>query len=320
MFRQDGMGNLLGAITTGAGDPAWVQGLVGLGGCALGIALGITLAIVEWAAWVLVLPSRRPGTIGEQMRPAEGQGEAIEAVAADGVKLAGVWYRAEGSKEQAVLVIHGFAEDPAAMRERVEALNRHGWDVAALDARAHGRSGGELGSFGGREAADVAAWVEALTKAGKIGAGPLAIWGRSMGAAVAVRAVADHVTRDVNAIVLEAIFLDLKETLKTVIRRRRVPLAGMFAILVLRRAKRLAGVSLARPRPIDLAAKVETPVLIVHGTEDGLIPVADARRLSRAFPKPAEFLEVSGAGHGDVVDVGGAELLERVAAFLDGAV
>ena len=299
-------------------DPQW---LVGAGGLALGLGGCAGLTVVEWAAWVLVLPSRRPGALEAQVGVADDSaGEPIEAVAADGVALAGLWHPAEPSvaKGRAVLVIHGFAEDPAALRARMVALNRHGWDVAALDARAHGRSGGDRGSFGGRETADVAAWIDALTQSGKLGNGPLAVWGRSMGAAIALRATAEN--RGVSALVLEAPYLDLKTTLRLVLRRRRVPLSSIFAPLILGRAERLAGASLSKPRPIDVAPAVVAPTLVVHGAADSLIPAADAQRLAQAFATPADYFEVPGAGHTNIIEVGGPELLDRIASFLDHAV
>src|SRR5207248_380197 len=108
------------------------------------------LAVREWGAWTLVAPARplgqprgtRPGC-GPELDP----GEPIEAVALDGVRLAGAWYPAGGpaggARERTVLLLHGWGEDPAALRGRIEALTRHGWNVAALDPRGYGRSGGE---------------------------------------------------------------------------------------------------------------------------------------------------------------------------------
>ena len=78
----------------------------------------------------------------------------------------------------------------------------------------------------------------------------------------------------------------------------------------------LAGVPLARPRPIDLAPRVRVPTLIAHGNDDPIAPLADARRLAAAFAGPVEVIEVAGARHADVFDVGGEELAERIAAFL----
>jgi uncharacterized protein len=313
-------------------DALWLRLAVGLLGAVLGAAWLGVLAVVEWAAWVLVLPSRRPGVLEAQVTfmtdpdcPERRLGEPIEATAADGVRLAGIWHAADEADPSAlgrgrvVFLIHGFAEDPSSLRARMEALNRHGWHVAALDVRAHGRSGGDRGSFGGREAGDVSAWVLALSASGRLSADPaVAIWGRSMGAAIALRAAADDPR--VAAVVLEAPYLDLEETFVRVLKRKRVPLAGLLARLVLRRASRLAGVPLARPRPVDVAPRVAAAAMVIHGADDPLIPAADARRLAQAFPRPAPYVEVAAAGHNSVVDVGGAPLLERVATFLDEAV
>ena len=59
--------------------------------------------------------------------------------------------------------------------------------------------------------------------------------------------------------------------------------------------------------------------LIVHGTDDWLTPPADITRLAGAFSTPPDRIEVPGAGHSNVIGTGGAELLRRIAEFLDGA-
>jgi alpha-beta hydrolase superfamily lysophospholipase len=302
---------------------------VGIAGFFLGLAGCAALAVVEWAAWVIVLPSRRPGTLADQLEasPLEGTlGELIEAEASDGVMLAGIWHEADPSapghpalSNHTVLVIHGFAEDPSALREQMEVLNRHGWNVAAIDLRAHGRSEGDRSTFGSREGPDLHAWIASLAHLGKLGAKPVvAVWGRSMGAAIALRAALGEPT--IAAIVLEAPYLDLEATLAQVLRRRRIPFAPPLARLILRRAETLAGTSLRHPRPFDLAPGIRVPVLVVHGAEDSLIPTADARKLARAFPRTALFVELPGAGHTNVVKTGGPALLEQVATFLDSSV
>lgn len=50
-----------------------------------------------------------------------------------------------------------------------------------------------------------------------------------------------------------------------------------------------------------LAPRIDIPVLIVHGTDDEIIPFALGRKLSQLFPR-AKFLSVAGAGHNDVVN------------------
>ena len=61
------------------------------------------------------------------------------------------------------------------------------------------------------------------------------------------------------------------------------------------------------------------PVLIGHGSDDPLVTSREARRLAAAFPNPTGFIEVPGAGHADVVAIGGDALLERILQFLQEA-
>ncbi len=300
-------------------------------GFALGLISCLVLAIVDWAAWVLVLPSRRPGTLAAQVDFAlnigsleRSIGDPIKVQGVDGVKLAGLWHESshpQGRCRGTVLLIHGFAEDPSGLRARMEALNAHGWNVAALDVRAHGRSEGDRGTFGARESKDVTSWMAKLSESARISAESptLAIWGRSMGAAIAIRAAAEN-RSTFAALILEAPYIDLKSTFIRVLTRKRVPFPRLFARLILRRACTLAGASLAHPRPIDMAPSVHAPTMIIHGSEDSLIPMAEIRTLARLFAQPAEVIEVLGGGHNTVVEVGGPPLLDRVATFLDHAV
>jgi alpha-beta hydrolase superfamily lysophospholipase len=216
-------------------------------------------------------------------------------------------------------VIHGFAEDPQGCRGRAEALAQRGWHAAAIDLRGHGGSEGEHTAFGGHEMEDIRAWVDVLTA--RVGPSmTLALWGRSMGAAVALRAAAEaeEGRGRVAALVLEAPYHDLEAAIAVMLRRFHLPWPRLLARLIARRAEGLAGVSLTRPRPIDLAPRVAVPALLVHGSDDTLVPLADAQRLAEAFPTPAPLIEVAGARHSDIVDIGGPALVDRIAAFLDG--
>jgi alpha-beta hydrolase superfamily lysophospholipase len=294
--------------------PHVVRGAVAVVGFTLGAFACLILAVAEWGAWMLVAPGRRLGA--GRPGPEPGPGEPIEARTADGLRHAGVWYPStKGSaRGRTALVIHGYAEDPLGFRDRAEALARRGWDAAAIDLRGHGQSEGEHTSFGGRESDDLRAWIGVLSDR----VGPemrLAVWGRSMGAAVALRAAAED-TR-IAALVLESPYHDLESAIAVMIRRFRLPGPRLLARLISRRAEALAGVSLTRPRPLDLAPRVTVPTLIVHGSNDSLVAPADAQRLADAFPEPAPLIEVVGARHIDIVDVGGSALLDRIAAFLD---
>ena len=278
-----------------------------------GLLAVAVMAVVEFGAWILVTPGRRLTLPADDPHP----GERIGIEVLDGVHLAGTWHGHPDAHGRTILLLHGLAEGRQMMRARADGIFARGWNVAVLDARAYGDSGGHHASFGGREVDDLRLWIDAVVAR----VGPslrLAAWGRSMGAGVALRAAADDPR--LRALVLEAPYVDLRRTAATLIRRYRIPAAGPLAALILRRARRLAGVSLHRPRPIDVAPRVAVPVLILRGTADVLVSGPETDRLASALGGPVERVDVEGARHSKIVDVGGPELIDRVGEFLDRAV
>ncbi len=300
----------------------------GLAGFAIGLIGCAALAVVEIAAWSLVAPSRfgRDEGAGDAAgRDVDGLVQPIEIRAPDGARLVGHFMPAQGRfpTGNTVMLLHGFAETSQALeRKRMTALSRHGWNVAAVDSRGYGQSDGTYATFGGRETIDVRAWLDRLadfvSRSGARCEVRPALWGRSMGAQIAMRAAAED--SRVAALVLESPLVDLAAAVAAPLRMRRFPMSRLLARLILRRARKLAGMPLDRPRPIDLAPRLTCPVLILHGTDDTLVPVSEARRLAAAFPRAPAWRDVPGAGHSGVVDTGGDPLLDHVAEFLDKAV
>jgi abhydrolase domain-containing protein 17 len=66
----------------------------------------------------------------------------------------------------------------------------------------------------------------------------------------------------------------------------------------------------------DHLAQVHAPVLIVHGTQDQLIPFWHAQELYKAAAQPKTLLSIQGAGHNDVNEVGGAQYLRAIQTFV----
>jgi len=311
-------------------DLTGIRLLIGLMGFTLGLISCALLAIVEYGAWALVLPPRsnhEPG--GTTDAPINAcatdarvdRAESISVLAADGVKLAGSWHPAAGLEPtgRTVILLHGFAESPRNLQaQRVAALNAHGWNAVVIDLRGYGRSEGPFASFGGRESGDVRAWLGALAdRLGPAVALEPVLWGRSMGAAIALRAAAESSV--VTALILESPMVDLDEAVAVWLRNRRLPFRRQLARLITRRAGRIAGISLTRPRALDLAPRVSSRVLIIHGGNDTLVTEPAVRKLAAAFPNEPRFIEVPGAGHGDVIAVGGQAVIEEVMMFLDRA-
>lgn len=61
---------------------------------------------------------------------------------------------------------------------------------------------------------------------------------------------------------------------------------------------------------------IQTPLLIIHGENDEVIPFSHGKKLFEASPSPAkEFFPIPAAGHNDLFDVAGGEIIAKVAEF-----
>jgi pimeloyl-ACP methyl ester carboxylesterase len=65
------------------------------------------------------------------------------------------------------------------------------------------------------------------------------------------------------------------------------------------------------------AARLTLPVLIIHGSDDDVIPIAMARRLATVFPDARLYI-APGAHHNDLLDIDGQRVFDAITAFAKG--
>ena len=68
---------------------------------------------------------------------------------------------------------------------------------------------------------------------------------------------------------------------------------------------------------IEKAPSLPLPVLVIHGTDDEVIPFAMGERLSKAFPN-GTFYKVTGGHHNDLFVRDGRVIVDRIAEFARG--
>ena len=122
--------------------------------------------------------------------------------------------------------------------------------------------------------------------------------GVSMGAAVAIRLAAESARPGGMALV--APFASLRD-----MARRRHPALSLGGWLTRSRYNSLACVG-----------GIGCPLLILHGSDDAIVPVAQARKLYAAAADPKRFAEIAGVGHLDIGDA--PEFWEALCGWVDG--
>ncbi|MCK6527362.1 alpha/beta hydrolase [Myxococcota bacterium] len=266
----------------------------------------------EWARTVIA--GRRPPRLTPDTRPSELGLPYVERILRPpgGPILAAWWVPPPGARSPVVVLAHGYGERrDRPLLSRARALHRAGYGVLLFDFRGFGASGGATTSLGFTEREDVSA---ALAAARALGDGRAAVFGRSMGAAAAVAALADGARAE--ALVVEAIYASPRQAAAARLAGAGFPPVPLAALVDLHRALQ-TGTPLNRPVPAEDIARTRVPVLVIAGEEDRLAPPGAGRRLLAAAPGGGEILVVPGAGHGEVYARGGARYDATLVDFLD---
>jgi pimeloyl-ACP methyl ester carboxylesterase len=191
-----------------------------------------------------------------------------------------------GAFRGTIIYLHGIGDNRGSATGVIERFTRRGFDVIAYDSRAHGESGGNACTYGVLEKRDLRKVVDTLS------AGPIALIGTSLGAAVALQEAADDPR--VTAVVAAEIFSDLR-TVAT----ERAPF--FFSGAVIERAFELAeqraNLAVDAASPVAAASRVTARVLLIHGAADIDTPPSHSQRVYEALRGPKRLLLVPAAGH-----------------------
>ncbi|MBI5366613.1 MAG: alpha/beta hydrolase [Planctomycetes bacterium] len=210
----------------------------------------------------------------------------------DGTRLHG-WHVRAPAAPWTLLWCHGNTGNIGYRFEHLQLLCRRGWDVFLFDYRGYGKSAGRPSDEG--LYADAEAAFDWLVAEKKIPAERILIFGQSLGGAVAVELA---LRRKALGLVLEATLTSLVD-----VARHATPglPTGIF----------LAG----RFESISKIARIGHPLLVLHGTDDEIIPFALGRRLFEAAVEPKWFHAIQGATHKDTCLVGGEDYYHRIEEF-----
>jgi pimeloyl-ACP methyl ester carboxylesterase len=283
------------------------------------------LLICGYVALALTATARKPFT-----RFPEQYGLSYETVAfssrVDHVPLEG-WLLAavpEASDPAAtrrpVVIVHGKGgdrEDAAdgKVLEIAAALVKAGHPVLLFDLRGSGRSGGAHFTLGAQEVRDVGGALDFLQQRGLAHDG-IDLLGYSMGAATVLLDAPYEPA--VHAVVEDSSYADLGSVIDDQFPRMS-GLPGWFAPGVILMARPLLGVDAYSIRPVEGAARLaeqHTPLLVIHGEADTLIPVIHGRRIAARYGPGVQTLFVSGAKHTAAYSVAPQTYLSKLLAFL----
>jgi alpha-beta hydrolase superfamily lysophospholipase len=174
-----------------------------------------------------------------------------------------------------------------------EAFHAMGNACFLVDFPGSGGSAGDVTTVGYGEAADVDRAVKYVR--GRWPGLPVILFGRSMGSAAALRALAVEGTR-ADAAVLECPFDRMLSTVEARFALMRVPSFPCARLLLFWGSVQL-GFNGFRHNPADYARAVETPVLLLHGENDPNVNAAQTRSVYENLRGRKELHTFAGLAH-----------------------
>lgn len=236
----------------------------------------------------------------------------------DGTTLRG-WFVPAGESDRAAIVCHGVMDTTSGMVGLILALHQARYNVLAFDMRGHGISDGWTVTYGARESADIIAAVDYLKSNHSAAARHVVGVGWSMGAASLILAAADDLR--IEALHVDAPYSSTVDMARQIRSNIGGPLGWWAQHAGLAIGCLESGVNLFKLSVTQSAARISPrPIMIVHGTEDRVIPFEQGRKVFAASNEPKFFEEVKGAGHCESIVYQGNVYTERMITFLNSAI
>ena len=206
--------------------------------------------------------------------------EIVEITAFDGTKLAARYYHTrDGAPIHAIF--HGYKSSPQrdGSGGGCDALDL-GHNLLLVYERAHGMSDGETISFGIRERHDVVSWMNYLTE--RFGEETeIFLVGTSMGGASVLMASELDLPSTVKCIIADCPYSVPKDIILNSAKDMGYP-TGLIYPFIRLGARIFGGFDLEEASAMEAIRHAKVPILLAHGEDDGLVPVAMSREMARA--------------------------------------
>lgn len=241
--------------------------------------------------------------------PSEKAGAEPEEVffqSPDGPRLHGWFFSSKKSPSQGTVIqFHGNAENMTSHFLSTAWVIRYGYNLFTFDYRGYGQSEGAPYPAGVHLDA-----LAALNEVKRRAVGPVIVYGQSLGGAIALRALEDWGGRtDVQAIVIESSFLSYRK-----IARQKLadywltwPFQWMSALLV-------SDSHSPKKKILELAP---IPILVVHGTEDPIVPFKFGKAIFDAAGEPKCLWPIASTVHGHLMNTEQGRLRQPMVDFFE---
>ncbi len=244
------------------------------------VGAGGGLLALLWAARALLLHGLVPQATLEGRQPADLglTAQSVRLPVTGSVSLF-AWYLPAGTAAEpapAIVLLHGWGGNASTLLPAAQALHHAGYAVLLPESRNHGRSGRDGYSSLPRFAEDLDHALDWLVAQPGVEASRLCALGHSVGAAAVLLSASRRY--DLHAVVSVSAFAHPEQVMRRWLAARHVPYWPL-GWAVNRYVEHVIGARFNDIAPMNTLPRVPCPVLLLHGRQDDLVPVMDARQL-----------------------------------------
>jgi alpha-beta hydrolase superfamily lysophospholipase len=200
--------------------------------------------------------------------------ETIQLTTTNNLKLEG-WHLKQLTAKGTCIVFHGLAGNREQMMSEINGLYNLGYNVLAIDFRAHGNSQGTSTTVGLNEAEDVKLAYDFIKNKGEKN---IVLYGASMGAASISACLQQYPTITPNKVVLDMPFESYSLLMERFFRDSKYPKQPTFTLFTFWNSV-YNQKWLFNMKPSEYVKAIKCPVLLQWGKNDQLVPEESTQKI-----------------------------------------
>ncbi len=231
--------------------------------------------------------------------------EDLRLTAGDG-QVHGWWIPAESDTASSPVIVyaHGNGSNLSNLVSRFQQFHNLGFTVLAIDYRGYGQSSGPFPNEQ-RVYEDIEAAWQYLIQQQEIAADRIVIYGQSIGGAIALNLAVNH--PDAAGLVMESAFTSMRDMVD-------------YKFPLLPKITPIDTVLTQRFDSMGKMRSLKIPLLLIHGTDDDIVPVSMSQQLYGATIASGNanstLALIEGGDHNSLPSFGGDRYSETVQTFV----